>query len=434
MSLNANVTGGLEQQVDKKMEFKIRKNMLLMVCGKLVSQFGSIIYGFALGLYVLKATGSGLGFAGTLVCSLLPGIILGPFAGVIADRFNRKRMVVIMDFLSGLVVFGLYVLTVKYGLKLPYIYTASILLSICSTFFNVSLDSSIPNIVDDKRLMRMNSLNQSVSSITQITGPMLGGLVYGLVDVKVFLLVNALSFIISAFSELFIDFRLTAKSIIKVDGNLTVKKVFSEMKDGVLYMKSDEAMWMVMIFALFINFFTNIAFGIPLPYIINEVLHFSPWQYGCITSAYPIGILVGALLLSVLPEFKKKFKVMLVCLLITSTCVFCIGIPGVPMLDFLGKLPFFIFYIVVILIMGANSSIFNIPLFTLLQRTVPDEYRGRVFGIIQTFIMALTPVSFILAGYLIDRVPAYSIPIAAGIMLFIFVIKSFASNESLKKI
>ena len=418
---------------EKKLERRIRFNMFFMLTGKTISLLGSVVYGFALSLYVLKATGSGIGFAATLLSSLLPGVILGPFAGVLADRVNRKRMVIWMDILSGVVVLGLYFLIAQHGFKLPYIYLTSILLSVCGTFFNVSMNASIPNLVDDKRLMRMNSLNQTITSGIESIGPVLGGVCYGFMDVKVFLISNALSFFLSAICEAFIDFKLTAKGEILGNGNLTVGKVFGEMGEALNFIKTTRAMWLVTLSAVIINFLTNLAYGVPVPFLINKVLGLPAWQFGCITTAYSLGILIGALSLSFLPEFKNKYRLMTTCLFITAACLFCIGFPGIPGLG-LSHTAIFLFYIVVIFVMGANSSFFNVPLFTLLQRTVPDNYRGRVYGLLQTIIMALTPLSYIVAGFIIDKVPAYFLPTVSSVLLAFFIIVSFMRNADIKEI
>lgn len=189
-----------------KRQNKLICNMLLLLFGRLVSLFGSYIYNFAISLYVLKTTGSGTTFAAAMVFGTIPRIIFGPIAGVIADKVDRKKMVVIMDIFSGIIIMSLFTAAAIDTLRLPYIYTVSFLLSTCNTFFDIPFRASIPNIVDNKNLMRTNSLNDAISSIAQIGGPFLAGLVFTFVDIKLFLLINGISFIISGITEMFIDF------------------------------------------------------------------------------------------------------------------------------------------------------------------------------------------------------------------------------------
>ncbi|AZR74773.1 hypothetical protein BBF96_01105 [Anoxybacter fermentans] len=409
--------------------------MILMLAGKLVSLFGTYIYSFAIGLYVLKVTGSGMNFATTLVFSMLPRVILGPFAGAIADHFNRKRMVIIMDFLSGIIVLALYGIAFYDSLRLSYIYTVAVLLSICNTFFNVALDASIPNLVDEKRLLKINSFNQSIMSLAQITGPMIGGLIYGLVDVKVFLVINGLSFIISAISEIFIDFELTAdRGRDRKKEDITfLKKIINEMKEGFLYLKESKFLLTLLSFALFMNFLVNLGYAVSVPYIINKVIKLTPGQYGIISSTFSIGIFLGSLVLSILPEFKKKYKIMTISLSIFAVELVLTGIPGIPVLRFIDKYIFFIFYSTLAFLMGVKQAIINIPLQVEFQRQIPDKYRGRVFGLIQTTAMAITPLALILAGIFTEMIPVYILPITSGILLALLMVK-FATNEDIKKL
>lgn len=415
---------------------KARLNMFLMLSGKLVSLLGSSIYGFAIGLYVLKVTGSGMGFGVTLCFSLLPSVILAPFAGVISDRLERKKTVVIMDLLNGIVVLLLFFLAMTDHLRLGYIYATALCLSVFGTFFNVSLDSSVPNIVDDKRLMRLNSLNQTVSSLAGICGPMLGGLVFALVDIKIFLLVNGLSFIFSGIAELFMDFNLNVDPS-RINANrpkLTAKIILTDLKEGLVFIKGQTILFMMLQYAVIINFLSNIGFGVPMPYLANNVIKFSAGQYGLITAASSIGILAGSLLLSVLPEIKKKYKLFFACLLISGATLILLGLPGFPAIQAMNKSVLFIGYFLVIFIIGVNNMIFNVPVMVMLQRETPDQYRGRVFGLFQTIVLSISPLSFIIAGAIIDKLPPYALPVGAGVLILLFVISVFSTNKELKTI
>jgi len=182
-------------------------NIILYLAGKIVSLLGTHIYTFAISLYILKTTGSGTSFALSVLLGMVPRIILSPVAGSLADKRNRKKMVVGLDTLSGIIVLGLVLVSSIYGLRLVFIYATTLLLAIVNTFFDVSIGASIPNLVSDKNLVKINSYTQASTSLAAIMGPILGGLVYGLVPLKLFLIINGISFLISAFSESFINFK-----------------------------------------------------------------------------------------------------------------------------------------------------------------------------------------------------------------------------------
>lgn len=118
------------------------RNIYLYSFGKTVSIFGSSIYSFALGLYVLQITGSAWNFAITLILGTIPMIVMNPFAGVIADKVDKKKLVVCMDLLSGGLLITVYTLSSNYGLNLFIIYTTTFLLTVFTTFFGIGLESA----------------------------------------------------------------------------------------------------------------------------------------------------------------------------------------------------------------------------------------------------------------------------------------------------
>ncbi|MCY6354256.1 MFS transporter [Clostridium sp. ZS2-4] len=411
-----------------KRQNKLICNMLLLLFGRLVSLFGSYIYNFAISLYVLKTTGSGTTFATAMVFGTVPRIIFGPIAGVIADKLDRKKMVVVMDILSGIIVISLFTAAAVDTLRLPYIYAASFLLSTCSTFFDIPFRASIPNIVDDKNLMRINSLSDAISSIAQIGGPFLGGLVFSLIDIKLFLLVNSISFIISGITEVFIDFNFNKPKQEKEKNNdmenettnLIRGSFFSQFNEGLRFLKFKKALFILSMFLVILNFLFVLGSIVPYSYILVKVVGVSESQFGILEAIFPVGMLLGAAILSILPEREKKFKTLIFSLLITEICILFIGIPIIPNLMVFNTLTYFIFYMIDFFILGIAIAIVNIPLTVMIQRETPDDLRGRIQSLIETISGILTPFAMILSGVLLDLLPSYILPISAGVVLLIF--------------
>ncbi len=405
---------------------KVTSNMVLLLLGRLVSLFGTRIYSFAISLYVLKTTGSGTTFALSLVFGTLPGVIFGPIAGVMSDKIDRKRMVVLMDILSGIVVLLLSGLAIIDDLRLPYIYAASFLLATCNTFFNVPFQASVPNIVDEKNLMRTNSLNQAINSITSIAGPFLGGLVYALVDIKLFLVVNGISFILSGISEMFIDFNLNnsnlkekPKEVENKETNLSsiIKNFLRDFIEGFEYLKSVRSMFMMVMSAIFLNLFITLGMSVPFPYIVNEILKMSEAQFGFLQAVFPLGMLIGAVGLSILPQSEKNYKKIIYGLMVMNIGVILLGLSIVPRLMVFTKNAYFIAYMIIGFIISVAIVIINIPIEVTMQRIIPDNIRGRVFGLLTTFAMSCTPIGMILSGMLIDLIPVWILPVASGLIL-----------------
>lgn len=422
------------ENVKIKGEARFTSNMILYLMGSFVSLFGTQIYNFAIALYVLKETGSGLAFSATLVFSMIPRIVLGPIVGVLADRVDRKKVVVGADIASGLVVFAFLGAVTLYGFKLTYVYAAAALLAISNTFFDTFFGASIPNIVDDKHLMRLNSLSQSIGSIASISGPFLGGLIYGFVDIRFFLVLNAVSFILSGIQEMFIDFEYNKPEVNQAAVNLKENKSFSvDFIEGFKYIKSQRAVFMLFFFAVFLNFFFVMGLDVPLPYIVNNELQMSAKQFGTLEGMFPVGMLVGSLILSIIPERDKKYKSMIGGLLVCSLVILMFGMPIFNGILGLGNIFWFIYYTALIIIIGTAIVFVQVPISVMMQRLVPDNMRGRVIGLMGTMAMAISPVGMILSGVLLDIVPAFIMPVATGVIL-VFLTLMMAANKDIKRL
>lgn len=429
----------IEKDINSELEIKgnpkLTSNIILLLLGRLVSLFGSQIYNFAIGLYVLKTTGSSAAFSMTLVFGMLPRIILGPVAGVISDRVDRKKIVVAMDILSGVVIFALAAMASINGLKVSYIYIANLLLNTCNTFFDIPMGASIPNIVDDKSLVKVNSLNQAVSSMAQIGGPFLGGIIFALVDIKLFLVVNAISFVLSGISEMFIDFNLN--KVEKEDKNRekdeVIKGFSEEFKEGFTFLKGRKVLSIIFGFSIFLNFFLALGVTVPFPYIVNNIINLSPRKFGILEAMIPLGMMIGSIILSMLPEKEKKYKSLVIGIMFISVTCISIALPVLPRFVELSKSVHFIYYIIFLLIGGISIVYVNIPIFVIMQRETPDNIRGRIFGLLQTIAMGINPIGLILSGLLIEKIPVYILPVASGIIM-IFITLLMASNKEIKTI
>lgn len=407
-----------------------KRNMLLYGAGKLVSLFGAQIYSFAISLYVLKLTNSGMTFATSLVFSMLPRVLMGPIAGVAADRIDRKKIVLSMDLLCGVLMLTFYGIAVFDEIRLAYIYGFSFLLTTFNTFFDVALDASKPNLVDKEDIFRINSIGQGIMSVAAISGPFLGGLIYAVVDIKAFLLINGISFILSAISEAFIDFGYNARSNSSVSIGEN-NSFIQDLKEGYRYFINDKILFNVMSFSLLINFLMQMSITVPIPYLLNNIVMLSPLKYGIVKAFMPVGMLVGAITLSILPHKERLYKRLMVLLTIFIAFIFLMGI---PMMDLsMSADMIFTFYIITMGGLGFTIAWIDIPLLSIIQRETPDDIRGRVFGLIGTAAIAIAPLGVLLAGFLLELIPMWVLPMVSGLLLSIRML-FFMKNDAVKEL
>ena len=400
----------------------VKNNIILLLMGQLVSLFGSSIYSFAMSLYILQVTGSGLNFSLTLALSTLPRVLFGPISGVVADRFDRKKMVVVLDILSGVVVLGLLALSIVDDLRLYYVFATTFLLSACNVFFNTPLQASIPNLVDDENLTRVNSLSQSVQSIASIAGPFIGGLAFALIDIKLFLLINGLSFVFSGISEIFIDFNAREKIYGKKTQNdvpKAKKSFWGDLKEGMAYIATQK--WLIILgsFVVLFNMFIMIGLTVPIPYIVNTVFGFTSQQYGILNMMFPVGMLLGSIVLSMLPQAKSNYKRLMICIMTFSVVILGAGVVTSQLFFTLNNIQYLIILMVLFLVMALASIFINVPVNVTMQKLVPNDKLGRVFGALGTLAMALSPVGAIIAGTLVDLIDPWVLPIACGVIMIV---------------
>lgn len=415
--------------IDPKLEKTIKRNIVLYAAGNAVSSLGTYMYNFAVGLYVLKLTGSGASFALALLFGMIPRIILSPFAGALADRLDRKKMAVSMDILSGVLMIVMFSLSQLTTLSLMMIYLSSALLTVFNTFFGISIGASVPNMVDENRLMKINSIRAMVDSLSSLVGPLLGGFAYSIVGIELFLLFNGISFVCSGVSEIFINFNIFNRPVNDKTQSQSIKE---NLKEGILYLRNHKLIIGILKYALFLNFIV-MSVTISLPYTSVEVLGATPTQYGLVQMGFPIGLLVMSTLYSILRKDSKKVFLQTARYTLLLGLVFILfGAPASPLMLYFSNFTNLVAIFIISIIMGAIIVSINIPLQVMMQKSIDDEFRGRVGGVLSMASQLISPLGLIIFGFLIDHISSYLLPIISGILILCIATLMFNDKEMLE--
>ena len=407
-------------------------NILLFLLGRAMSIFGTAIYTFAMGLYVLKLTGSGLSFATTLVLGVLPAVLINPFAGVLADKINKKLIVVTMDALSGSLLTGLFLYTGTGELTLFAIYISTFAITAFTTIFNAGMESGIPNMVTEDNLMSINSVSKIIDSVSQILGPMIGGIIFLAADIRMFILINGLSFLFSAALEVFTDFELYCKEP-EGKSNITKINFLGDIKEALKYMMGEQKIMGIFIIFVFLNFFISLSVSVPLPFIVNEVLRLNSRQFGMIQGAFSVGAIIGAFLVKKMSKGIRHNSYYILMSKMVSISIIMVGLPLLfPKLN-VSVTIYFLFYCLIMILLGTVISLIDIPLLFMMQVNIPDSYRGRVLGLGMSMVKIISPIAYLLSGVLINLLPPYILPIGGGIML-LFLNTVFSRQRPIKLI
>lgn len=404
-------------------------NLILFSLGKFVSIFFSSVYTFVIGLYVLKITGSGLSFATTLVLGVIPKIVIYPFAGVVADKINKKFLVVSMDILNGILFIGVFLISLLYGLSIPMIYISTLIMSVITCFFDISLEAAKPNIVTENMLMSINSICRIIDSVSSVLGSMIGGLVYALIDIRVFIMINGISFLLSGISEMFIDFNY---NLIEKDNNKAKEGVnfIADIREGISYLKKDKNMFGLVKVLIILNFFIAFSISVPLPYIINNVLKLSSTEFGIIEGGFLVGMIIGAIIVKRVSDKFKYSKILIYTTFVLALGMVLIGVPTIFTYTNFINIYYLFYYCIVMFSLGIGISLIDIPLSYMMQRTIPEKYRGRVISIIISSVKVVNPIALLLSGNLISLIKVNYITTLGGILLMFFLFTTYKKREN----
>ncbi|MEC3052430.1 MFS transporter, partial [Bacillus tropicus] len=171
--------------------------------GQIITILGSTLLRFALSLYVLDITGRADIFAGLYAVTSIP-FLLAPLGGAIADRFNRRNVMVIFDFINAAIVLSFIVLLFIGSVSILLIGTIMFLLAIISAMYSPVVMASIPQLVPEKKLEQANGIVNGVQALSNIVAPVLGGILYGIIGLKTLVIISCLAFFLSAILEMFI--------------------------------------------------------------------------------------------------------------------------------------------------------------------------------------------------------------------------------------
>jgi len=412
------------------MDFKLlkNKNLSLLLFGQFVSHFGSGMQNFAFSLYVLRLTGSGTQFASVLAIGMIPKLILGPVCGVFADWFDRKKIIVYLDLLSGLLIGGLFLISITSTLTMFHIYTTAILLSIISALFSPAIGTAIPSVVHKDDLMKANSFNRLLMTLCYMIYPMVAGVVFSAYGISVVLLINALSFIFSAISEMFIELKSTGK---KTNG-FSFASFKGDFKAGVMFIINHRLIRKILALSLVANAVLSPSLSVGLIYVANMVIGISEFQLGVLQTIMVVGSLVGAVFAGIIGKKVSLEKILYIALILMGFVVCLMGVNSSQY--YLGMFNDNLFPFLTLTALGLTIAsiavLTNVGMSTLLQKEVPLDIMGRVMSVKETVSTGTIPIGQIIFGLVFDRVESYIPLMISGIIV---ILSAAAFNYSVNK-
>lgn len=399
------------------MKFRLLKNKdyLLLMLGKLVSLLGSNMVQFALSLYVLAITGSALIFASMLSISILPRLLLSPIAGVFGDWFNRKKMIVMLDFItSGVIALFAAIFFIRGGLSILLIYVFVIVLEMIEIFFGAAMSAVVPSMVKKEELLEANSLQTLVLNIGQLLAPMIAAAMYGFFGMQTVLIVTSICFALSAISEIFIRIpKVTKKTVFNLSSFKT------DFIEGVKIIRQDQFILTIVGLVAIINFTISPLFSVGLTYVLKAVLNVSDFQLGLFQSVFAIASICAPILLSVSRKGNNVGVLLYRSFLLLGVTVLILAIiPSNLLLSVVSPsiIPYLLL-LVILFAVGVLVTTVNITMSTIFARIVPLEAMSRASSVLTLAATILIPVGQVLFGFLFDTIEATYVIIICGVIL-----------------
>lgn len=416
------------------MQSKLIKNksFILLLSSKLISLMGTQIQDFALSLYVLKITGSATKFASVLAVTILPQIILGPICGVFADWFDRKKIMIILDIISGLIVVFMGVIyKINGSLTMGHIYFTVIVLAVVSLLYSSASSAVIPGIVSKEELLQANSINSTATSIPSILGTIVSGIIFGFFGVFYVLIINSISFFMSAFLEIFINIPKNNRIIEKFD----FRQFLNDFKEGLTYIKNQKLILKIVISAFVINFALTPLFSTGFTYISKRLFFVSDSTLGTLESIIALGTLLGSVATGFIGKKYKTDKVFGFTMILFGIIIMVLAFVLVLFCQkiILSSTVSLIIVVVLLTVMTVQVMVVNILISTMFQANTPMNIIGRVASVLSTVCTAAMPAGQIIIGGMFDYTKAYVPVIFVGVIVLmtgiIFVMTQKTNKE-----
>lgn len=398
------------------------KDFTLVVIGQIISLFGNATIRFALPLYLLNLTGSSALYGTVTACAFIPAILLSPIGGIVADRVNKRNIMVILDFFTAAVILAFSLFMNEVSLISLLTVTLMLLYGIAGAY-QPSVQASIPALVNQENFMAANSIINTINSFASLIGPVLGGILYSAYGLEPVLWVCMVCFLMSAVMEIFIKIPFRKQVS---DGGI-LKTARTDFAESIRFIcKEKPVIGKTLLVICGINLFLASMIIVALPYLVTEVLNIEASQanrlYGFAEGALAAGGLTGGIGAGIFAnklEIHKSGSLVIAC----AVCVFPIS--AALILFSSGMINYIIITVCCFAIM-MFSTIFTVQMMSFVQAETPQNLIGKVIAVILTISMCAQPLGNALYGVLFEICKGceYAVVLFSGIVSLILAVNA----------
>ncbi len=401
-----------------KKEKLFTRNFTLLILGQVSSLTGNYTLKFALSMYVLEQTDSAAVFAGMLSAALLPTVLLSPFGGILADRANRKHIMVALDALSGLSVLAAGLL-LPLGRELWVIGALLVLLSVLAAFESPTVQACVPQMVSPQNLVQGNAVVSQVSAVTSLVTPFLGSLFYTAFGIGPVFAAAVVCFWLTALLECMI--RLEYQKPPRTAGIGAIVREDLALSAHFLRREQPDILKLLLLAALAGMFVSGTAV-VGFPYLVRTVLGLSATYYGAAESAMGAAAILGSLCAGLLGK-KLRVRDLSAIFLSFGLSLFPIGLSFLLPVGRMARYGVLLFFFCVCQL---GVCIFSTYAITLIQQRTPKQLMGKVMSCVFTLSMCAQPVGQVVYGALFDCFfdSVYWVLIPTGVLICLIAVAS----------
>jgi len=382
-----------------------KRNAAFFIAGQFLSMFGSMLVSYAVTWHITLQEKSG-GLIALFTCAaMVPMVFISPFAGVWADRYNRKILVNISDASIAVITLVVAILFVSGVQSVWVLLVAAIVRSVGQGVQQPAVNALIPQIVPEDQLARFNGIQSTAQSLTMFAAPMAAGALLTFVPIEYIFFIDVIT---AAIGISTIFFFVKVRGIPDLQEHKTgIKAYYDEMAAGVRFIRSQAWLKTLLVFtAIFCVLVAPVVMLIPLQ--VARKFGEDVWRLTGIEVAFSVGMMVGGILISVWGGFKNKVHTMAVSWILFSVATVLFGV-----------IPNFWVYLGVMSFCGITMAMYNAPSTTVMQTKIPANMMGRIFSVLAMINGLAMPVGIAVFGPLGDVVKIEILLIITGVLLVV---------------
>lgn len=380
-----------------------KKDIVLFLTSQTMSLFGSSLVQYAIMWYITLETQSGVMMTIFIICGFVPTFFLAPFAGVWADRYNRKVIIILSDTIIATVTLIMAIVFIMGYKEFWLLFIISAIRGLGSAVQMPTVSAFIPQLVPEDKLMRVNGINSSIQSLIMVVSPIASGALLTMASIELIFFIDVFTAAVGVLTLLFfLRVPPHAKALEKQKVSYYV-----DLKEGFYYIKNHAYVRKFFIFcALFFILVSPVAFLTPLQ--VARSFGNDVWRLTMIEITFSAGMIIGGIIMASWGGFRNKIHTMVMACLIMGAGTVALGI-----------IPMFWLYNVVMAVVGLAMPMMNTPSTVLLQQKVEEEFLGRVFGVLSMISSSMMPLGMLIFGPLSDYVKIEWMLIGTGILMIV---------------